>query len=86
MCLALPAQVVSIDNATDMATVAVGEVKREVSLALVEDVQVDDFVLIHVGYALNKVSEDEAEKTLALMAEAGLIDHAGNPVEEEALS
>ena len=86
MCLALPAQVVSIDNATDMATVAVGEVKREVSLALVEDVQVDDFVLIHVGYALNKVSEDEAEKTLALMAEAGLIDNAGNPVEEEALS
>lgn len=74
MCLALPARVVAIDDNTDMATVALGEVKREVSLALVEDVKLDDFVLIHVGYALNKVSEEEAEKTLALFAEAGLLD------------
>lgn len=74
MCLALPARVVAIDDATDMATVALGEVKREVSLALVEDVNVNDYVLIHVGYALNKVSEEEAEKTLALFAEAGLLD------------
>lgn len=74
MCLALPAQVVAINEASDMATVALGEVKREVSLALVEDVQVNDYVLIHVGYALNKVSEEEAEKTLALFAEAGLLE------------
>lgn len=74
MCLALPAMVVAIDEATDMATVALGEVKREVSLALVEDVQINDYVLIHVGYALNKVSPEEAEKTLALFAEAGLLD------------
>lgn len=74
MCLALPARVVTIDNSTDMATVALGEVKREVSLALVEDVKINDFVLIHVGYALNKVSEEEAEKTLALFAEAGLLE------------
>ena len=76
MCLALPAQVVSIDETTDMATVALGEVKREVSLALVEDVQINDYVLIHVGYALNKVSVEEAEKTLALFAEAGLLEEA----------
>ena len=74
MCLALPARVVTIDDSTDMATVALGEVKREVSLALVEDVKINDFVLIHVGYALNKVSEEEAEKTLALFAEAGLLE------------
>ncbi len=74
MCLALPAQVVRIDTASDMATVALGEVKREVSLALVHDVSIHDCVLIHVGYALNKVSEEEAEKTLALFAEAGLLD------------
>ncbi len=74
MCLALPAQVVRIDTASDMATVALGEVKREVSLALVHDVSINDYVLIHVGYALNKVSEEEAEKTLALFAEAGLLD------------
>ena len=38
------------------------------------DVKVDDFVLIHVGYALNKVSPEEAELTLAMFAEAGLVE------------
>lgn len=74
MCLALPAKIVAIDEATDMATVALGEVKKDVSLALVDDVQVDDFVLIHVGYALNKVSAEEAERTLQLFAQAGLTE------------
>ncbi len=72
MCLAVPGQVVAIDRDTATATIALGEVKKEVSLALVEDVAVDDFVLIHVGYALNKISPEEAERTLALFAEAGL--------------
>ncbi len=74
MCLALPAKVVALDAATDMATVALGEVKKDISLALVEDVQIGDFVLIHVGYALNKVSPEEAERTLQLFAEAGLTE------------
>ena len=72
MCLALPAQVVEVDQAADTAIVALDEVKKAVSLALVSDVEVGDFVLIHVGYALNKVSPEEAERTLALFAEAGL--------------
>jgi hydrogenase expression/formation protein HypC len=72
MCLAIPAKVVATDEQGDNATVLLGEVKKQVSLALVEDVAVDDFVLIHVGYALNKVSEEEAEKTLALFAQAGV--------------
>jgi len=72
MCLAVPAQVLAIDAAAGMATVALGGVRKEISLALVEDVQVDDFVLIHVGYALNTVSREEAERTLQLFAEAGL--------------
>jgi hydrogenase expression/formation protein HypC len=55
-----------------MATVALGEVKKDVSLALVDGVQLGDFLLIHVGYALNKVSPEEAERTLRLFAEAGL--------------
>ena len=72
MCLALPAQITQIDPATNMATVSIDGVKVEVSLALVDDVQVGDYVLVHVGYALNKIDEDEAIKTLALFAEAGL--------------
>ncbi len=73
MCLALPAKVIAIDTVTSIATVAVGAVKKDVSLALVEDVHAGDYVLIHVGYALNKISEEEAQKTLALFAEAGVM-------------
>jgi hydrogenase expression/formation protein HypC len=72
MCLALPAQITDIDFSTQMATAAVDGVKVEVSLALVDDVKVGDYVLVHVGYALNKIDEEEALKTLALFAEAGL--------------
>jgi hydrogenase expression/formation protein HypC len=72
MCLAVPGKVVSIDEQTDMATITLGEVRKDVSLALVDDVDIDDYVLIHVGYALNKISTAEAERTLALFAEAGL--------------
>jgi hydrogenase expression/formation protein HypC len=77
MCLAIPAKVISIDNETDMATVAVGEIEKQVSLVLLNEVYVNDYVLVHVGYALHKISEEEAEKTLSLFAEAGLV---GEPV------
>lgn len=72
MCLAIPAQIIDMDFSTQMATASVDGVKVEVSLALVDDVHIGDYVLVHVGYALNKIDEDEALKTLALFAEAGL--------------
>ena len=74
MCLALPAKVVAIDERGEMATVALGTVTKEVSLALVDGVEMGDYLLIHVGYALNKVSEEEAARTLRLFSEAGLIE------------
>ena len=73
MCLAVPAQVVAVDPATETATVALGEVRKDVSLALVDDVGVDDFVLIHVWFALNRISPAEAERTLELMDAAGIV-------------
>lgn len=72
MCLAMPAQVVEISANGDAARVSLGGVMKEVSLALVEDVQVGDYVLLHVGFALNKLSEEEAKETLRLFAETGL--------------
>lgn len=72
MCLAIPAQITDIDFTTQIAIVALDGVTVEVSLALVDDVHIGDYVLIHVGYALNKIDQDEAIKTLALFAEAGL--------------
>jgi len=73
MCLAIPALVTAIDPSTNTAVVSLGEVRKEVSLALVDDVNVGDYVLIHVGYALNKLSEEEAKLTLDLFAEAGMV-------------
>ncbi len=72
MCLALPARVVSLES-DEMAVVALEGVKKHISLALVEDISVGDYVLVHVGYALHKVSEDEAQRTLAIMSEAGVL-------------
>lgn len=69
MCLALPAQVISIDSITEMAKVSLGGIVKEISLALVNDVIVGDYVLIHVGFALNKLDEDDALKTLEAFAE-----------------
>lgn len=72
MCLALPALVVELLD-DDMAVIALDRVRKTVSLALVEDVSIGDYVLVHVGYALHKVSEEEAARTLQMMAEAGLL-------------
>lgn len=71
MCLAIPAKITSIDKALDAATVALGDVSKQISLALVEDADIGDYVLVHVGYALNKISPEEAKRTLRLMKEVG---------------
>jgi len=76
MCLAIPARVVTVDRDGGTAVVSLGGVKKEVSTALLEDVAVDDYVLIHVGFALHKIDQAEAERTLALFAQAGLVDGA----------
>ena len=68
MCLALPAQVVEL-RPDDMAVVDLAGVKKEISLALVDEVKQGDYVIVHVGYALNKLDPEEADKTLQLFAE-----------------
>ncbi|HSG21455.1 MAG TPA: HypC/HybG/HupF family hydrogenase formation chaperone [Azonexus sp.] len=73
MCLAIPAQVVELRDG-DSAIVELGGVRKEISLALVDNVAVGDYVIVHVGYALNKLDPDEAAKTLALFAEIGQLD------------
>jgi len=70
MCLAIPAQVVELRDG-DNAVVDLAGVRKEISLSLVDDVAVGDYVIVHVGYALNKLDPDEAAKTLALFAELG---------------
>ena len=73
MCLAIPAEVVATNKENDRATVSLAGVKKTVSTALLDEVSVGDFVLLHVGYALHRLSPEEADRTLRLMEEAGLL-------------
>ncbi len=75
MCLAIPARIVELLDG-DQCRVELGGVRKEISLALVDDAAVGDYVIVHVGYALTKLDPEEAAQTLALFAEAG-IDPAG---------
>ena len=68
MCLALPVKVVEV-GLGDAAVVDLGGVRKEISLALLDGVQVGDYVILHVGYALSKLDPEEAERTLALFSE-----------------
>ena len=68
MCLAIPARVVTLHD-DDTATVDVGGVRQRIQLALVDDVKLGDYVIVHTGFALTRLDPEEAERTLALFAQ-----------------
>ncbi len=68
MCLGVPMQVKTIEN--DMATCEIDGVQREASLMMLDDVSVGDYVLIHAGFAIEKIDEEEAQLTLTALREA----------------
>lgn len=68
MCLAVPARITELLDG-DMARVELGGVMKDISMALVEDVAPGDYVIVHVGYALTRLDPEEAERTLALLAD-----------------
>ena len=72
MCLSVPAEIISIDG--QMAKASVGGAIREISLQLVEGTVVGDFVLLHTGYAIEKISHEEAQETVRLLKELGETD------------
>ena len=67
MCLAIPALVVSIEGTNVEADI--GGIKRKISIRLTPHVKVGDYVLLHTGYAINMIDEEEAQETLRLLAE-----------------
>lgn len=71
MCLAIPACITEI-LPDGQAIVDLGGVRKNVSLALLDQAETGDYVIVHVGYALTRLDPQEAENTLALMAQAGL--------------
>lgn len=70
MCLAIPALVVEL-LAGSLATVELGGVRREISLALLDRVAPGDYVIVHAGYALTLLDPEEARSTLQMFAAAG---------------
>lgn len=68
MCLAIPSQITKIEN--EMATIDVDGVQREASLLLLADAQVGDYVIVHAGFAIQKLDEAAAKETLNLLRKA----------------
>jgi hydrogenase expression/formation protein HypC len=72
MCLAIPGQITEVvDEGLRLAKVDVAGVRRTVNIGLLDGIEPGDWVLVHVGFALSKVDEEEAAATLALLKEMG---------------
>lgn len=77
MCLGVPGKILSIEPnplGITMGKVSFGGVAKEVCLAYVPDAQVDDYVIVHAGFALNKLDEHEAQEVFALLQQMGELD------------
>lgn len=68
MCLGVPMQVKTIEN--EVAMCEIDGVQREASLMMLDDVRIGDYVLIHAGFAIEKIDDDEAQLTLKALREA----------------
>ena len=68
MCLAIPSKIIKIED--NVAIIDVDGVRREASLLLIEDPKIGDYVIVHAGFAINKLNEEEAQESLKLLKEA----------------
>lgn len=72
MCLAIPGKIIEmVDAENHIAKVDVGGVRRNINTGMLDDTKVGDYVLIHVGFAMSKIDEREAEETLRILKEIG---------------
>jgi hydrogenase expression/formation protein HypC len=71
MCLAIPSKIIKIKD--NMATIDVDGVQREASLLLLENPKVGDYVIVHAGFAINKINEEHALESLKLLREAAAV-------------
>jgi hydrogenase expression/formation protein HypC len=76
MCLAIPSKVIEINDL--MATVEIDGIRRSASLMLLDDVQLNDYVIIHAGFAIHKIDPVEAEQTIELFHEAAKTERFSN--------
>lgn len=83
MCLAVPGKILSVSDGDEplfrTARVSFGGIVKEVNLAYVPEAQVGDYVIVHVGFALNKLDEEEAQRVLEAIAELDLVSGEEEP-------
>lgn len=85
MCLAIPGKVVEIQpdaNGVKMAKANFGGIVKQVCLEYTPEVEVGDYVLVHVGFALSRVDEEEAERTFKLLEEMNQLGELDEPAAE----
>jgi hydrogenase expression/formation protein HypC len=86
MCLAIPGKVLSIDTSVQptMGVVSFGGIEKRVCLEWTPEVSLGDYVIVHVGFAISKMDEEEALETLKLIQEIdGSLDELKSPDEEQ---
>ncbi|WP_222983841.1 HypC/HybG/HupF family hydrogenase formation chaperone [Flagellimonas meishanensis] len=85
MCLAIPGKLLEITSQLDetfrMGKVSFGGIKKEVSLTLVPEAKVNDYVMVHVGAAISIVDEEEAKKTFEILSQLGELNDLEHPPE-----
>jgi len=72
MCLAIPAKIIGIEN--EMGTIDMDGTQREVSLLLIEDAKIGDYVFVHAGFAIHKIDETEAMQSLKVLRDMASLE------------
>ncbi|MGH1502952.1 MAG: HypC/HybG/HupF family hydrogenase formation chaperone [Acidimicrobiales bacterium] len=76
MCLAVPGQILEVrdDRGTRMATIDFDGIQKEICLAYLPDLQVGDYAIVHVGFAISQVDEAQAKETLQMFRDLGILE------------
>ncbi len=76
MCLAVPGQIVDVrdERGTRMATIDFDGIKKEICLAYLPDIDVGDYAIVHVGFAISKIDEASALETLQMFRDLGILE------------
>jgi len=81
MCLAVPMKLIKKEG--DMGTVELGGIERQISLMLMPDAKLGEYLIVHAGFAIQRLDEEEAHKTLELLMQMGDISPELNPNPED---
>lgn len=73
MCLGIPTKIIKLKD-NDIGIIEIGGIEKEINLQLLPDVKIGDYVILHAGFAIQKLDEKEAQETLDLLKEIGVMD------------